>query len=101
VAVLTSSETGSAAEDMVMALESGEAEALRVGGATGGSTGQPLIEGLPGGGSVAICTVQSDWPAEVWRDGIVPHVRIEPTLEDVIRDEDRVLETARRQLLGI
>ncbi len=99
VAVLTSSETGSAAEDFLMALESGGAAALRVGGATGGSTGQPLIEGLPGGGSVAVCTVQMNWPAEVWRDGIVPHVSVEPAVEDVMRDEDRALVAARRQLL--
>jgi hypothetical protein len=40
-----------------------------------------------------------NWPAEVWRDGIVPHVSVEPAVEDVMRDEDRALVAARRQLL--
>jgi hypothetical protein len=41
-----------------MAFESGKAEASRIGQATAGSTGQPLTQGLPGGGMIGICTIQ-------------------------------------------
>jgi hypothetical protein len=31
---------------------------------------------------------------EVWQKGIEPHIHVEPTIEDVIRNKDRTLETA-------
>jgi len=98
--ILTSSETGSAAEDFVMAIQSGKGEAIRMGRSTGGSTGQPLTQELPGGGRFAICTVRMDWPHKIWRKGIEPHILVEPTVEDVIRNEDHVLNTAVRYLHG-
>ncbi len=99
-AVLTGSETGSAAEDFLMAFQSGKGEATRIGRSTAGSSGQPLIEGLPGGGMLGICTVRMPWPEEVWRKGIEPDIWVEPTAEDVIRDEDRALNTALQHLCG-
>lgn len=98
--ILTGSETGSASEDFIMAFYSGKGEAIRIGMSTAGSTGQPLIEGLPGGGMLAICTVRMPWPEEVWRKGIEPHIWVEPTVEDVIRDEDRTLNVALSYLNG-
>jgi C-terminal processing protease CtpA/Prc len=74
--ILTSSETGSASEDFLMALETGQSGATR------------------------ICTVRMPWPEEVALKGIEPHVRVEPTVDDVIRNEDRVLQTAIRYLRG-
>jgi C-terminal processing protease CtpA/Prc len=97
-AILTGSETGSASEDLLMALVAGQSEAIRIGVGTAGSSGQPLMEELPGGGMLAICTVRMPWPEEVARKGIEPHIRVEPTVEDVIRGEDPVLKEAVRCL---
>lgn len=97
-AVLTGSETGSAAEDFLLALESGQGGAIRIGTSTAGSSGQPLMEALPGGGMVGICTVRMPWPEEVARKGIEPHIWVEPLVEDVIRGEDRALGEAVRVL---
>ena len=77
-----------------MAFESGKTEATRIGKATAGSTGQPLMQDLPGGGIFAVCTIRMPWPEEVWQKGIEPHIHVEPTIEDVIRNKDRTLETA-------
>lgn len=99
-AILTSSETGSAAEDFVMAFKSGKGRAARIGTGTAGSSGQPLSQDLPGGGRLAVCTVRMPWPEKVWRKGIEPHVRVEPTIQDVVEDHDRALLTAMRYLVG-
>ena len=83
-----------------MAFQSGKGEATRIGRSTAGSSGQPLIQELPGGGKLAVCPIRMPWPEEVWRKGIEPHINVEPTIEDVIRNEDRTLETAVRYLGG-
>ena len=98
--ILTSSETGSAAEDFLMAFESGRGETLRIGAGTAGSSGQPLMEVLPGGGMLGICTVRMPWPEEIRLKGIEPHIHIEPTVEDVILGHDRILQAAIRHLCG-
>ncbi len=97
-AILTSSETGSAADDFLVAFQSGKGEGIRIGNSTSGSSGQPLEVDLPGGGVGYICTVRMPEPEEVWHKGIEPHIRVEPTVEDIIHDEDRVLNTALRYL---
>jgi C-terminal processing protease CtpA/Prc len=99
-AILTSSETNSAADDFLMAFQSGKGEGIRIGGSTSGSSGQPLEVDLPGGGLGYICTVRMPEPEEVWQKGIMPHIRVEPTVEDIIHDEDRVLNTAMGYLCG-
>ena len=83
-----------------MAFQSGKGEATRIGRSTAGSSGQPLIQELPGGGKLAVCTIRMPWPEEVWRKGIEPDINVEPTIEDVIRNKDRTLETAVRYLGG-
>lgn len=98
-AILTDSETLSAAEDFIMAFQSGKGEAVRFGRGTGGSTGQPLVQELPGGGLLGVCTISMAWPEEVWRKGIEPHIHVEPTIEDIIRNEDRTLKAAMASLL--
>jgi C-terminal processing protease CtpA/Prc len=98
-AILTDSKTLSAAEDFIMAFESGKGEAIRVGRSTGGSTGQPLVQELPGGGILGVCTIRVPWPELVGRKGIEPHIYVEPTIEDVIQNEDRALKTAVSSLL--
>jgi len=99
-AILTETETASAAEDFLMAFRSGKGEAVQVGRGTAGSTGQPLIQGLPFGGQFGICTIHMPWPEEVWKNGIEPDIWVEPTIEDVIRNEDRALKTAVEYLGG-
>jgi C-terminal processing protease CtpA/Prc len=98
-AMLTDSETLSAAEDFIMAFQSGKGEAIRVGRSTGGSTGQLLVQELPGGGILGVCTIRVPWPELVGRKGIEPHIHVELTIEDIIRNEDRVLKTAVSSLL--
>jgi carboxyl-terminal processing protease len=98
-AILTDPETLSAAEDFIMAFQSGKGQAIRIGRSTGGSTGQPLVQELPGGGILGVCTIRMSWPEEVWRKGIEPHIHVEPTIEDIIRNEDRTLNTAVVSLL--
>ena len=99
--ILTSSETGSAAEDFLMAFQSGQGNAIRMGSATAGSTGQPLIEELPGGGMLGICTVRMPWPEVIYGQGILPDVHVEPTIDDVIHNEDRVRKMAIRHLCSV
>jgi hypothetical protein len=77
-----------------MAFESGKSGATRIGRATAGSTGQPLMQDLPGGGFFGVCTIRMPWPEAVWQKGIEPHIYVEPTIEDVIVNKDRILETA-------
>ena len=95
IVVLIGHGTGSAAEDFLLALDSIE-RATFVGQKTNGSTGQPLMFTLPGGGSARICTVISTYPdgREYVGYGVSPHVHVEPTVEDILNDRDVVLEKA-------
>jgi hypothetical protein len=61
VLVLTSARTYSAAEDFVVAFDAMQRGRI-VGEATGGSTGQPLLFDLPGGGKARICTKRDSYP---------------------------------------
>lgn len=81
--VLTTANTGSAAEDFLIALEHAK-RATFVGTATYGSTGQPLMIDLESGGRVRICTRHCTHidGREFINIGVLPHVHFEPTLED-------------------
>ncbi|WP_020653987.1 S41 family peptidase [Massilia niastensis] len=99
VAVLTSGATYSAAEDFAVAFDTMK-RGILVGEATGGSTGQPLLVQLPGGGRARICT-KADTYADgtVWvGKGIQPTVRSAQTLADLRRGRDTVLEAALARL---
>ena len=95
VLVLTSARTYSAAEDFVVAFDA-MGRGRIVGEPTGGSTGQPLVFDLPGGGTARICTKRDAYPDG--RDfvgvGIQPQVRAAPTIADLRAGRDTVLETA-------
>ncbi len=99
VAVLTSGATYSAAEDFAVAFDAMK-RGLIVGEATGGSTGQPLLVSLPGGGSARICTKADTYPDGTrWvGKGIRPAVAVKPTLADLRRGRDTVLEAALARL---
>lgn len=99
VAVLTSAGTYSAAEDFVAAFK-----ALRrgpvVGGATGGSTGQPLFFKLPGGGQARICAKRDLLAdgSEFVGKGIAADVPVAASVAAWRAGRDEVLEAALTQL---
>lgn len=93
-AILTGSETNSAAEDFILAFQSGKGEGIRIGGHTSGSTGQPLEVGLPGGGLGYICTVKMPGRDEISKTGLAPNICVEPTVEDILHGKDRVFDEA-------
>jgi len=97
--VLTSPRTGSAAEDFCAAFRNIGRGKL-VGEATAGSTGQPLIISLPGGGNATVCTAGCTFPdgEEFVGIGIQPDIEVHPTVEDTGMDTDTVLEAALRHL---
>lgn len=99
--VLQDHATFSAAEDFLVA-----ADALPhvtfVGRPSGGSTGQPLLVDLPGGGGFRVCTKRDTYPDG--RDfvgvGVQPDIRVEPTLEALRAGRDIQLDRAREELTG-
>lgn len=99
VVVLTSPRTFSAAEDFMVAFDMMERGPI-IGEPTGGSTGQPLIFYLPGGGSARVCTKRDMYPdgREFVGVGIQPDRLVRPTLEDVRAGRDTVLEAALAEL---
>jgi C-terminal processing protease CtpA/Prc len=92
IVVLTGHKTASAAEDFLIALENTK-RARTVGSKTFGSTGQPLLFKLPGGGSARVCTKRDEYPdgRQFIGYGIKPDVEIESTVEDLIKGSDAVL----------
>lgn len=99
VAVLTSSRTFSAAEDFAAAFRSLNRGVI-IGTLTGGSTGQPLMIGLPGNGSARICTIRDMFANgdDFVGKGIEPDIAVIPTISDVKNGIDRELETAIKYL---
>ena len=101
IAVLTSARTFSAAEDFVAAFDAMH-RGITVGETTGGSTGQPILLHLPGGGSARICT-KDDRAGDgtVFEGvGLVPTVPVSPTLASVRSGVDVVMDRAVAVLLG-
>ncbi|WP_321470534.1 S41 family peptidase [uncultured Paludibaculum sp.] len=99
VVVLTSPRTFSAAEDFAAVFDAMKRGTI-VGERTGGSTGQPLIVPLPGGGSVRICTKHDRYPdgKEFVGVGIQPGVAAAPTVDAFRAGRDTVLEVALKLL---
>lgn len=99
VVVLTSAHTFSAAEDFAVVFDAMQ-RGLIIGEPTGGSTGQPLVFPLPGGGSGRVCTKHDRYPdgKEFVGVGIQPGILVRPTVEDFHAGRDTVLEAAVREL---
>jgi carboxyl-terminal processing protease len=95
VAVLTSGATYSAAEDFALAFDNMKRGAI-VGELTGGSTGQPLFFKLPGGGTARVCTKQDTYPdgRPFVGVGIQPSILVRPTVADLRKNKDTVLDAA-------
>ena len=99
VAVLIGAHTFSAAEDFVAAFH-GMHRGILVGQRTGGSTGQPLVFGLPGGGSARVCTKDDTAPDGTSFEGIgfVPDFLAELTVADVRSGKDSTIDMAVQHL---
>jgi carboxyl-terminal processing protease len=97
--VLTSARTYSAAEDFAIAFDAMNRGKI-VGGATGGSTGQPLYFNLPGGGSARVCTKRDSYPdgREFVGVGVLPYVVTQETIADLRVGRDTVLQAALKEL---
>ncbi|GAA4900112.1 S41 family peptidase [Ferrimonas pelagia] len=71
-----------------------------IGENTFGSTGNPLIYDLPGGGKARIVSLRATFHdgREFVGSGIAPDIEIKPTLADLLAEEDVVLNEAIRRL---
>ncbi|HEY0900089.1 MAG TPA: S41 family peptidase [Sphingobacteriaceae bacterium] len=100
VVVLTSPRTYSAAEDFAIAFDVMDRGKM-LGETTGGSTGQPLMFDLPGGGIARVCTKRDTYPdgKEFVGVGVLPDVSIKPTVADLRKNKDTVLEAAVNVLM--
>ncbi|MBX3134521.1 MAG: S41 family peptidase [Gemmatimonadaceae bacterium] len=99
VAFLVGPMTFSAAED-VTAMFQGMRRGAIVGLPTGGSTGQPYVFRLPGGGQARVRTKHDVAPGGVEFDGvgIAPDVIVPQTLDGIRAGQDEQLEAAVRHL---
>jgi carboxyl-terminal processing protease len=99
--VLQDHDTFSAAEDFLVAVDA-IPHVTTLGRPTGGSTGQPLMLELPGGGGARIVTKRDTFPDG--RDfvgiGIFPDVHVEPTVAGLRAGDDVQLAAALQRLSG-
>jgi C-terminal processing protease CtpA/Prc len=92
VYILTSRRTFSAAEDFLIYLNYSK-NITRIGQATGGSSGQPLVFELPHGISARVCAKADEFPdgTDFINIGIKPQVAVESSIND---DKDVELNKA-------
>ncbi|GAB3256911.1 S41 family peptidase [Chitinimonas naiadis] len=95
VMVLAGPQTYSAAEDFLVAFDLMQRGKI-IGEASGGSTGQPLLFKLPGGGLARVCTKRDTYPdgREIVGVGVQPQITVAPTIADIRAGRDPVLERA-------
>ena len=89
--VLSNHKTASAAEDFLVVLDNIKRAAI-VGSASYGSTGQPIIYDLPGGGKLSICTRWNLYPngKEFINIGVQPDIYAELSIDDLKNGCDSV-----------
>lgn len=99
VAMLIDAATFSAAEDTAAVFRLMKRGPI-IGVASGGSSGQPFVFGLPGGGMARICVKRDTYPdgSSFVGIGVLPDIVAARTLRDVRRGEDSALERAVRAL---
>lgn len=100
-ALLIGHKTGSAAEDFLIYADN-QKHMTKIGENTNGSTGQPFMFDLPGGGTARICTKKDTYPdgREFVGYGVKPDIEVKMTLQDYIQKKDPVLEQALKHLKG-
>lgn len=93
--ILVSHGTASAAEDFLV-LADKQKHMIKMGENSFGSTGQPLMVDMPGGGSARVCTKQDAYPdgREFVGFGIKPDIEVKKTVNDFIENKDPVLDRA-------
>ncbi|RYY89817.1 MAG: peptidase S41 [Chitinophagaceae bacterium] len=98
-ALLTSHNTASAAEDFLIYADN-QKHMTRIGEHTFGSTGQPYIFELPGGGSARVCTKKDTYPdgRPFVGVGIIPQIEVQRNVADYLSGKDAVLEQAQAWL---
>jgi len=101
VAVLIGPATFSAAEDTAATFKLMKRGVL-VGTPSGGSTGQPLLFDLPGGGHARICVKRDGYPdgSDFVGKGVQPDIVVAPTLASVRAGSDPELARAVDALLA-
>jgi C-terminal processing protease CtpA/Prc len=69
---------------------------IKIGENSYGSTGQPLMFNLPGGGSVRVCAKKDTYPdgREFVGYGVKPDIEVHMTVGDLLQKKDPVLESA-------
>lgn len=95
VIVLTGAQTFSAGEDFLVAFDNSK-RGIKIGQATGGSTGQPWYFDLPKGGIFRVCTKRDYYPngKEFVGVGIIPEIEIQETVKSIQDKQDIVFEKA-------
>ena len=90
--ILTGPCTFSAAEDFLVPLKYSK-RAILVGEKTAGSTGNPIVVKLPGGGIFRVVSKRDIFPdgMEFVGIGIIPDVEVKVTQQDIIEKSDPVL----------
>ncbi len=90
----------SAAEDTAAAYKLMKRGAI-IGMPSGGSTGQPYMFSLPGGGTARICVKRDTYPdgSNFVGVGVIPDIAAALTWDDVRQGRDSVMETAVKKLL--
>lgn len=98
-AVLIGNNTASAAEDFLISADNLK-HFVKIGEPTFGSTGQPLVFDMPGGGSARVCTKKDTYPSgkEFVGYGIQPDIKAAPAVKDFLENKDVVLNTALKYL---
>jgi C-terminal processing protease CtpA/Prc len=101
VVVLTSVGTASAAEDFCVSFKSINRGKF-IGESTYGSTGQPLMLTLPGGGAARICTKHDTFPdgSEFVGVGVQPDIPVHQSIADFRGGVDTVLGAALHYFEG-
>lgn len=99
MAVLSSSRTSGAAEDLLIAFRNA-ARGPIVGTSSAGSTGQALSIPLLKGWSVQLCVTRDAFPdgAEFAGIGVAPELPVVVTVEDFLAGRDAALDRARQYL---
>lgn len=98
-ALLIGHNTASAAEDFLIYADK-QKHMIKIGEPTFGSTGQPMLFELPGGGNARVCTKKDTYPdgREFVGYGIQPDITVKQSLDDYLKEEDPVLDRAVKYL---
>ena len=99
IIVLINALTSSSGEDMAIELKAAK-RAKIIGQYSTGGAGNTLIFELPGGGYLRMATFKATFPdgTEYIGTGIKPDVEISPSIEDLIKSNDPVLNKALKML---